>query len=220
MRKDKNKAISLRKRGKSYNEIRDILDVPKSTLSMWLRDIKMSSEAEKRFWSRSRKKWAKSMTEFNRKQGEIAKEKAEKRQQIAIKEVGKLSKKELLLVGSALYWAEGYKKSRWSLRFTNSDSDMVRLMMRFFREICEIPEPKIKAAVQIHSNTTSREAINYWSKISGISKNNFNKTYSRVTPSSKFKRAPNTLPYGTLNVSVHSVEIVDKIRGWIKGVSR
>jgi len=220
MRPDKNKAISLRKRGNSYNEISKILGVPKSTLSLWLRDIKMLPEVEKIFLDRIRKKWSKSITDFNKKQGEIAKEKSEKRKQIAMKDIRRISKRELMLIGIALYWAEGHKKSRWSLRFTNSDPSMIRLIMRFFREICKIPEDKMKAAVQIHPNTTSKKAINYWSKISGISRNNFNKTYSRVTPSSKFKRPPNTLPYGTLSIDVCNIEIADKVKGWIRGIAK
>ncbi|MFH1966481.1 MAG: hypothetical protein ABII95_01265 [Patescibacteria group bacterium] len=219
MRQDKNKAISLRKGGKSYNEISKILGAPKSTLSLWLRNIKMSPEIEKKFLDRTKKKWSKSITEFNKKQGKIAKEKAEKRQQVAVKDIKRLSKRELLLVGVALYWAEG-SKGRWALQFTNSDPDMIMLMMKFFRNICEVPESKIKASAQIHPNVTPQKVVNYWSKISGISKKNFHKTYCRVSPSSKFKRPSNKLPYGTLRIEICNIEMVDKVKGWIRGIAK
>ncbi len=41
MRKDKEIAIKLRKQGLSYSQIKNKLDIPKSTLSYWLRDIKL-----------------------------------------------------------------------------------------------------------------------------------------------------------------------------------
>jgi len=220
MRQDKQKAISLRKRGKSYNEIAKILNVSKGTLSLWLRDIKMPPEIEKKFWDEARKKWARSITEFNKKQAEAARKRTEESQKIAAKDIGRLSKRELLLVGAALYWAEGYKKARWVIQFSNSDPVMIKFMMRFFKKICNIQKEKIRALVQIHPNVTSEKAINYWSKISGIPKTYFSKSYSRLTPSSKQRRPPNTLPYGTLRISIHNVKTVNRLKGWISGLGK
>ena len=176
MKTDKKLAISLRKRGKSYNEISKILKAPKSTLSFWLRDIKIPVRIEKKLWNKTRRKWAQNITAFNRKRAENARQKAKTIQENAMKEIGKLSKRELLLVGSALYWGEGYKKSRWTLQFSNSDPVMIKVIMEFFIDICSIPREKIKGTVQIHPNVTPKEAVNYWSKISGIPKINFSKT--------------------------------------------
>ena len=219
MRKDKNLAIGLRKQGKSYNEIAKILKAPKSTLSLWLRNIKMPLEIERKFWNKTRKKWAQSITEFNKKRAETVRQKAKKLQENAARNIGVLSKRELLLIGTALYWAEGYKKSRWALHFSNSDPVMIKFIMKFFRKICNIPKQKIKALVQIHPNVTSKVAVNYWSKITRIPKTQFSKTYSRVTPSSKHKRPPNALPYGTLRVSVYNGQITNKIKGWLSGIT-
>ena len=220
MRKDKNLAINLRKKGKSYNEIARILKIPKSTLSYWLRDVKMSPGIEAKLWSETRKKWAENITKFNKKQSEIAKRRAEEYQKIAVKDIGNFSKRELLLIGTALYWAEGSKKSRWTLQFSNSDPLMIKLMMKFFQKICNTPREKIKAMVQIHSNVTSEEAINYWSKISKIPKTQFTKCYSRLTPSSKQKRPFNTLPYGTFRITICDIQTTNKVKGWIRGISK
>jgi transcriptional regulator with XRE-family HTH domain len=220
MRNDKNKAILLRKQGKSYNEIVKILGISKSTLSLWLRNIKMPVDIKRRFWNKARKKWAANIIKFNKERGKIAKQKAQQIQKLALRDVKKISKRELFLVGITLYWAEGFKKSRWAVVFSNSDPLMIRLMMRFFREICRIKENKFRAIVQIHPNVTSQKAINYWSKITKISKKQFQKTYSRLTPSSKRKRAFNVLPYGTLRISISDVRIINKIKGWIMGLEK
>lgn len=39
---EKNKALKLRQKGKSINEIAKILDIPKSTISVWCRDIQLA----------------------------------------------------------------------------------------------------------------------------------------------------------------------------------
>lgn len=220
MRQDKEKAILLRKQGKSYNEITEILGIPKSTLSFWLRNVKMPTEIEKEFWNKTRKKWAQNITTFNKERAKIIREKSRQAQATASKDIGKLSKRELFLVGVALYWAEGYKKTRWRIDFSNSDSLMIKLVMRFFREICNVKEDKFFATAQIHPNITPQKAVNYWSRITKIPKKQFLKTYTRITPTSKRKRAFNTLPYGTLRVSVSDVEITNKMKGWISGLEK
>lgn len=219
MKKDKNFAIKLRKQGKSYNQIVKILGTPKSTLSLWLRNIKMSPDVRKRFWDDVKERQAKNITEFNKRMAEKARKRAQEIQENAVKTIGFLSKKDLLLIGAALYWGEGFKKTRWVLAFSNSDPLMIKIIMRFFREVCNVSEEKLRATVQIHPNVTSEEAVNYWSKISGMPKYQFLKTYTRLSPSSKQKRAPNTLPFGTLRVSICDYKITNKVKGWIQGIA-
>ncbi|KKP32620.1 MAG: hypothetical protein A2360_02580 [Candidatus Staskawiczbacteria bacterium RIFOXYB1_FULL_32_11] len=219
MNKNKSIAIKLRRRGKSYNQIVKILGTPKSTLALWLRGVEMSPDIRKKFWDSVKERQSKSITEFNKKQSEKAKKRAEEIQEDASKDIGKLSKRDLFLIGVALYWGEGYKKTRWVLSFSNSDPLMIKIIMRFFREICDIPKDKMKGAVQTHPNITPFKAVSYWSKISGIPKQQFQKTYTRLSPSSKQKRAQNTLPYGTFKISVCDYKIINKVKGWIKGIS-
>lgn len=220
MRKDKNKAILLRKQGKSYNEIAKILDISKSTLSLWLRNIKMPDGIKKRLWDKTRKKWAKNITKFNEERAIMARERARKIQIAASKQIGSISKKELFLIGIALYWAEGYKKSRWAVVFSNSDPVMIKLIMKFFRKSLKIKEDKFSATVQTHPNILPAKAVNYWSKITKIPKRQFLKTYTRLTPSSKRKRPFNVLPYGTLRISIRNAEMTNKMKGWISGLEK
>lgn len=219
MNKNKNIAIRLRKQGKSYNQLVKILGTPKSTLSLWLRNIEMSPTVRKKFWDDVRERQAKNIANFNRKLAEKARKRAQEIQENASKMIGHLSKKDFLLIGTALYWGEGFKKTRWVLAFSNSDPLMIKFMMKFFIDVCDIPKEKIKATVQTHPNITPRNAVNYWSEISGVPKYQFQKTYTRLTPSSKQKRARNTLPYGTLRLSVYDYKITNTVKGWIQGIA-
>ena len=220
MRQDKSKAISLRKKGKSYNEIVKILNISKGTLSVWLRDIKMSPEIEKKFWDKTRKGWAESITRFNKQRAVLAKEKAKKAQLFASKDIKRLTKKELHLIGVALYWAEGNKRNRWSARFANSDTEMIRIIMRFFREICLVSEKKFTARVHLHPNIEENKTITHWSKITKIPKKQFSPSQTQISKSSKRKRDPHQLPYGTLHININDVNLVNKIKGWMIGLSK
>ena len=117
--KKKIRAINLRKLGKSYSEIRKKVKVSKGTLSLWLRDIKLTPEQEKRLYVEKRQRNAYKLAKFNQK-------KRVKR----IKQINNEAKKEfkffiknsLFLPGLMLYWAEGDKSEKGEVvKFTNSD---------------------------------------------------------------------------------------------------
>jgi len=220
MRQDKHKAIYLRKKGKSYNEIAKILNVSKGTLSLWLRNIKMPPEIEKKFWDKTRKRWAESIIKFNKQRAIEAKERRSKIRLSAASEIKKLTKDNLLLIGAALYWAEGSMWSKWSLRFANSDPDMIKIIMRFFREICCVSEEKFSLRIHLHPNIEDNKAINFWSKISKVSKKQFSPSQTQISKSSKGKRNFRKLPYGTLHININNVETTNKVKGWILGISK
>lgn len=218
MRFDKEKAFTLRRQGKTYNEIIKRLKIPKSTLSDWFSNNKDLAIVKNQNIDRSRKIWSKNITEYNQKKSKRIGEEWQKVRAKFASEINKLSGYELKLIGVALYWAEGFKKTKYTVTFCNSDPDMIRLIMRFFREICKIEEKKFKAQVQIHPNISESEAKEYWSAVSRISLNDFRKSLSTVSISSKGKRDPHTLPFGTFRIHIHDVRLVNKIKGWMEGV--
>lgn len=215
---------AFRKKGKTYTEISEVLKLPKSTVAWWLKDFKLSKEIEKKIIEKSRKKWRKAITDYNNVYGKLRSQKAaairEKYKQKGIKEIKKISKKELKLIGSALYWAEGGKKNRNSLRFSNSDPLMIEVIMKFFREVCNIPNEKIKARIHIYPQINPKIATNYWKKVTNLPRINFQKHQIQISQASKRKRPRNTLPYGTLHLTVNNTEMICRVKGWIQGISK
>ena len=125
----------------------------------------------------------------------------------------------LFLVGVALYWAEGYKKgaygSGWkSVDFANSDTEIIRLMMVFFRKICKVKDSKIKIQVIAHKNVKIEGAVKFWSNITNIPRNQFIKTQCSVNK--KSKRKGNTLPNSTMHIRINDVKLFFRIIGWIQ----
>jgi hypothetical protein len=214
---------AFRKKGKTYTEISEVLKLPKSTVAWWLKDFKLPAKTERKIIEKSRKKWRKAIIDYNNVHGKLRSQKAaairEKYKQNGIKEIKNLSKKELKLIGSALYWAEGGKKNRNSLRFSNSNPSMIEVIMKFFQEVCNIPNEKIKARIHIYPQINPRIATNYWKKVTNLPRINFQKPQVQISRASKKKRPKNTLPYGTLHLTVNNTEMTCRVKGWIQGIS-
>lgn len=94
---------------------------------------------------------------------------------------------------------------------------MVVLFLRFLREVMLISEEKLRPIVQIHSNIDAKSAINFWAKVSGISRKCFRITH-QINRASKGKRPYNSLPYGTFKLNVRGRQNFFKIKGWIDGL--
>lgn len=216
---ERNRAIDLRKQGKTLGEILKEIPVSKSSLSYWLRDINLTNEqlARIRYKNDKIKEKFIKFNELRRKESEENKKTISCN---ATKEINSLSvsERELKLIGIALYWAEGYKGSVWkTVGFTNSDPEMVKLIMRWFRVICKVPDNKFRIRIQCHDVEKVNESEEHWSKITTIPLTQFTKAYIRISPTSK-KKMGNLSPYGICHIRISDISLLTKIKGWIKGL--
>ncbi len=90
------------------------------------------------------------------------------------------------------------------------------MMMKFFREICNVPEEKFRGNIHTFAHANVEKTEKYWSKISGIPRNQFHKTY--IKPSSASLQKRYTLPYGTFSVNVCDTKLFLTIMGWIERI--
>ncbi|MFA6427222.1 MAG: hypothetical protein WCW16_02110 [Candidatus Magasanikbacteria bacterium] len=222
MRTDKSIAIQLRKRGRSYTEISRATSVPKSTLSFWLSDIVLSHSAQEKIQKKGRQKSVRALIRRNKDQTTHAKQKAQQIREYFAKQIGKISQRDLFMMGIALYWGEGYKKgaegSLWKcVDFTNSDPDMIRMMMRFFREICHVKEKDFRIQLAVHSQKQRKKALEYWQKIIGVPATQFIAT-SIVRSSASRGKQKRYLTNGTVHVRVYRVDLFHTIIGFIDGL--
>ena len=212
-------AIQMRRSGSSYNEISKKLDIPKSTLSYWFSNDHVSSKIKESNVLKAKEKWAKNIRSYNILRAEAARQLWRERSELASHDIGPLSKNDLMLVGIALYWGEGYKKTNWSIIFSNSDPLMNSLMMKLFRDVCCVPLQKIHAQIQIYPNMLPKTSMIYWAEVTDIPISQFMKPNIQISSRSKLKR-DNTLPHGTLRIRINDVLLVNKIKGWIDGLAR
>ena len=211
-----NKALKLRKQGWSYNIISARLGVNKSTLSGWLKDApyEPNSTVLKRIKAGPRisgeRRHAKSVAE-------IAVIRL-----LADRELGNISKRDLMMLGIGLYIGEG-GKTHLQTRFVNADENVVRIAMQWFREICLVPNENFRLTLHIYPDISDLRAKEYWSSVTGIPSMQFGKSYVDTRTSKKINIGK--LPFGTAHITVYAcgqkrfgVDLHQKILGWIGAV--
>lgn len=216
-KKEKQLARALRSKGWSLRAIAAKTKCSKSAVSGWISDICLTAEQIKNLKSNQDRSRALAAQHPNCSKNKWKRIRDEERRKARKDISGGYSSYDLLVAGTALYWAEGYNASRNSIIFANTDPRMIELMMLFFRKICKVPESKFRGKLFIHPNLDARRAERYWSKISGIGLRQFNKPLIAVSRASLQKR--DTLPMGTFSVLIGDVYTCSKIKGWIDGLS-
>lgn len=219
--KERQKAIELRQQGLSYREILAQIQVSKASLSLWLKDVTLLPGhayriTEKRLASARR-------GALKRKEERVALTKEIKDK--ARKEIGRLSTRELWLIGIALYWAEGSKEKEYGpgsrVVFSNSDPYMVKLFLKWLLEIIKIPKERIYLSIYIHESHRNNleKAVNHWSKYTGFPTKAFNKIYFKKNKISTKRRNIGENYFGLLRISVtESSTFNRRIQGWTEGI--
>lgn len=211
---EKEKARVLRKRGYSINQIVKETGFSKASISLWVRDIVLTKNQKKKISERGRSVESIEKRRINRLSNE-----KNKRQVIidnAKKDFTNISIEQLKLIGIILYLGEGGKTSRGMVRLANSDPMVIKMMMKFFRKVCNVPEDKFRASIHTFAHADVEKTEKYWAKISGIPPSQFFKTY--IKPSSASLQKRNTLPFGTFDIYVCDTKLFLTIMGWIEKI--
>ena len=221
-RKDYQTALALRLEGKTYGEIRTLFGIPKSTLSVWFSKLKVGKKAQRILQSKRKNGYFK-LVEFNKIRTLNIVEENERIRKDYESKINKLNNRELMILGAALYWGEGYKNFNLKRRaypyisFGNSDPLMIKVFISFLERILKIDKSKIKCQIMIYPNINPLEALQYWQNITKVPAENF-RTQMTVSRASQGKRPWNLLPYGTLQLRVNKRQNFFKIKGLIDGI--
>lgn len=182
------KARKMRKRGQSIIVIANSINVAKSTVSLWCRDIILTSQQ----YDKLRKNKGISVTTGQRMGAEANKNKRlaaiRYSNEWAQKFVNNISKRDLALIASALYWCEGSKSETTSTwMFVNSDPQMVLFMKNFLLSVMGVPKEDIVCGIQI--NKIHQKRINnvliFWKKLLNLEDSQMRKPYFVNTKVSK-----------------------------------
>ncbi len=213
----KQRARTLRKAGKSYNEIMLALKLPKATVSDWCKDVPLSTkQLSKLYTNKTTGALKGSIIAAQRKMAlriQLTKTLFEK----GVREVGKLTKRDRFIAGIAYYSAEGTKTDN-GCAFANSDPAVIRFMVDWFREFGGLPPDKFHGALWIHRNQDEPAARSFWSSLTEIPKTHFYKSYI-VENKGKSKKIRKQLHnYGVFSLYISSTALQRKIMGWIGGI--
>lgn len=207
---ERNKAIELRRQGVAVGEIACRLGVAKSSVSLWVRDVRLTKSQLKRLNANGHSVAAIEKRRMSR----LANTKLRRDliSEHALLEAEKLVKDTLWCVGTALYWGEGGKTQNM-VRIANSDPAVLKTMMKYFRIICLVPEHQFRGHIHTFAHCDEIQAVKYWSRITGIPPQQFFKTYKKQSSASKNKR--DTLPMGTCQIYVHDTKLFFRIMAWV-----
>lgn len=223
----RNEAFKLRKRGLSYNEINKRLGIPKATLSDWFSKMVLSKKARARLEVRKRK-GTEILIKRNKAQTERAKNRALSIRKESADDISvPLSGKELLLVGVALYWGEGYKRPKYRngrelynhpIQLTNSDPILARAFVRFLNEVMDVPLTKIKLTLRLYDHINEKTALQYWLKATRLPTTCYMGTTKLVSVASLRKKPYNSLPFGTAEIRINDTQLFHRLMGWLEGL--
>jgi hypothetical protein len=170
---EQQQARQLRRTGLPLAEIAAHLGVAKSSVSLWVRDVEFSPLARP---PRGRRRDPNALQ--RRKRAEINRLVEEGRARI-----GRLSDREFLVAGVALYAGEGTKRDG-AVRFANSDPRMILFFCYWLRRFFEIDESRLRIRLYLHEGLDLAAAIAYWSELTAIPVSQFSKPYRAIPDAS------------------------------------
>lgn len=213
--KEKLKAYKLRRRGISINRIAKSLHVSKSIVSIWCRDIKLTSDQIEKLI----KDKESGITKGRLKGALMQKMKrvnAIKKAEVEAESFDKFSREQFWIAGLALYLAEGSKKMG-RVQFTNSDPKVINLMLKWFDEFFSISRDNIRYSVLINIIHKKREKniISFWTKYLKFSSSSFTSVKYVVTKQKKIYANYNNY-FGTFSFRINkSTHLLYKLNAFI-----
>ncbi len=170
----KEESISLRKRGFSIRDIENKLKIPRSTLSGWFKDIKLTKNQEKIL----NQKWKNALVNARKKSLIWHHAEKEKRINVAQSEAtitfNKLDlndKNVLELALAMLYLGEGAKTNRTAIG--NSDPRILRFFISSMEKLYGLNRNKVKCDLHLRADQNSLNMKKFWSLELNIPITNF-----------------------------------------------
>lgn len=203
---ERRKAVSLREKGLSLNEISERVSASKSSIALWVKDLKLSREARARIESlKSAGQRAAQISHFEHTRRNL--EAANTEAQGLVRSIS-VTPEIALVTSSLLYWCEGAKDANdKTFTFSNSDPQLVRAFMRLLRLAIPIDERKFRVRMHLHEYHSESRQRRFWTEVTGIPESQFTKTYWKPHTGITIK---NEYP-GCVHISYFDVVVSRKI---------
>lgn len=195
---EQERARELRAEAWTLAEIAAELGVSRSSASLWTRGVTF----EPRPRSTARQRGPNALQRA--KQAEIDRLLAE-----GAERIGRLSERELLVAGAALYAGEGAKRDG-DVVFANSDPRMILFFITWLRHFFPIEEERLKLRLYLHVGLDIDAANAFWSDLTGIPEGRFRAPYRAIADPS-IRRSKH--PMGCPSVIYRSVTVHRSVMG-------
>lgn len=196
---DREKARILRAEGKSYSEIKQVLNVSKGTLSVWLNDMPLSLE-QIRLLRDLNPRRIENFRKTMRYKRELRLQKASKQVK---QDVGNLTQRDIFIGGLYLYWGEGMKSKRGTVGIANTDPGVIMAFLNWMKYM-RVPIEKIHVRLHLYSDMNIKRETSYWVAVLGISREQFRKPYIKTSKLSGLTYK-NGYGHGTCNLLFENI---------------
>jgi len=173
----KETAKRMRESGMGLNDISKKLQVTKSTLSFWCKDIILTESAIEKIKTKGKLKSVRGLLRYSesKRKERMDRNILQKQEGAAI--LGTLSNRDTLMVGLGLYWGEGYKYENGELGFTNSNPYMIRFYFKWL-ELWNVKKDSLIFRLTINEFFKKEEGSikSFWINFLGVKKEQFSKT--------------------------------------------
>lgn len=141
----------------SYSAIRERLNVSKSTLSYWLREMPLSEE---KILELRRNGWQKGEASRERFRGTMREKRAQKDRAVYDKQRKKLlnlPNEAFFVAGLMLYLGEGDKKNTARIAPANTDPRIITFFIKWMTEFLDVARENIRAELHLYENMDIEE---------------------------------------------------------------
>ena len=118
----------------------------------------------------------------------------------------------LKIAGIMLYWAEGTLHHN-TVDFTNSNPEMIKVFLKFLREICGVKEERLRVYLYAYEHQDIESLKLYWHRTTRIPLTQFTKPYIRKNNLNVSQRK---LRYGVVHIRYNDKKLLALITSWIK----
>tara|TARA_B100000745_G_scaffold294549_1_gene237654 strand:- start:15314 stop:16042 length:729 start_codon:yes stop_codon:yes gene_type:complete len=208
--REKKKAMRLRKKGYTYNEILKEVNVAKSSLSLWLKDMPLTKQEKDILRKRKDANISRGRIRAGAAHHLARLERDKILFQEAKEEFERFKYDPLFQMGVGLYWAEGAKRND-RFAFANSDPDMINVMIRWIEEYLGLERRDIFVRLFIHKPYREENCEGFWSEKIGVDLSHFKKTVYKPTGLG-IKKRPSYK--GCLRIELGKVNYLRKVKFW------
>jgi transposase-like protein len=212
---ERERAIELRRSGKSIRDITGILGVAKSSVSNWVRHIELTDQQQSVLLANQA---AMGRRSCNLNSQQLCKKSLEVRRRYQDQGKCDAQRQNMLhALACMLYWGEG-SKSRNIATISNADPHVIRVFVRCLKEFFQVPDCDIRLRIVSHlgNGVGEIQIRDFWVGFLNLSQDNVVSIKFDMDKRQRSGKRKKIHPFGICQVYVCSTELVQRIYGSIQ----
>ena len=208
-------ALTLRKEQyMSYSQIKNILNVSKSSLSLWLKDYPLSKERINELRGNNEKRIERYREAMRKKKEERLRKFYSEQRKI----IFPFSKRDLFIAGLFLYWGEGQKAISKEVSVSNTDPAVIVFFLKWVEKAFNIPKSKLTFTMHFYEDMNSKKETAFWAKTLGVKERQFSKPYIKKSSSLRINQKGG-FGHGTCNARIYDARLSERVLMTLKAIS-